>query len=61
MLSAILQYRFMQYAVLASLLASVVCGIIGVIIVEKKMIMLRTYWVKRDFIVNILHLIMNIL
>ncbi len=40
MLSAILEYRFMQYAVLASLLASVVCGIIGVIIVEKKMIML---------------------
>lgn len=40
MLSAILDYQFMQNAIIAMIFASIVCGIIGVIIVEKKMVML---------------------
>ena len=36
MLEAILDYQFMQNAIIAMILASIVCGIIGVIIVEKK-------------------------
>lgn len=40
MLSAILTYKFMQNAVLACILASVVCGLIGVIVVEKKLVMM---------------------
>jgi len=40
MLDAILEYQFMQNAIIAMILASIVCGIIGVIIVEKKMVML---------------------
>ena len=40
MIKAILDYQFLQNAVLASFLASIVCGIIGVIIVEKKLIMM---------------------
>lgn len=40
MIEAILEYQFMQNAVIAIVLASIVCGIIGVIIVEKKMVML---------------------
>lgn len=40
MLNALLNYTFMQNALLAGLLASVVCGIIGVVIVEKKLVML---------------------
>lgn len=36
----ILKYQFMQNALVAGLLASVVCGLIGVIFVEKKMVML---------------------
>lgn len=40
MLNAIMNYQFMQHAVIACVLASVVCGLIGVIIVEKKLIMM---------------------
>ena len=40
MLNAIINYQFMQNAVLASVLASIVCGIIGVIIIEKKLVMM---------------------
>ena len=40
MLEALWEYQFMQNAVAASLLASLVCGIIGVIIVEKKIVMM---------------------
>lgn len=40
MLAAILANRFLQYALLASLLSSVLCGIIGVIVVEKKLVMM---------------------
>jgi len=40
MLKAIIEYRFLQNAVAACVMASVVCGIIGVIIVEKKLVML---------------------
>lgn len=40
MLNAIFQYQFLQNAVLACVLASVVCGLIGVIIVEKKLVMM---------------------
>ncbi len=36
----ILKYEFMQNALIASFLASIVCGIIGVIIVEKKLVMM---------------------
>lgn len=40
MINAIMNYQFMQNAVIASLLASIVCGIIGVIIIEKKLVMM---------------------
>lgn len=40
MLNAVLKYNFLQNALLAGLLAAVICGIIGVIITEKKMLML---------------------
>lgn len=37
---SIFQYQFIQNALIASILASIVCGIIGVIIVEKKLVMM---------------------
>ncbi|MGI6716181.1 MAG: metal ABC transporter permease [Eubacteriales bacterium] len=40
MLNALLNYGFMQKAALAGVLASVICGIIGVIIIEKKLVMM---------------------
>lgn len=40
MISAILKYQFLQNAVAAGILASIVCGIIGAVILEKKLIML---------------------
>lgn len=40
LISAILKYQFLQNALAAGLLASIVCGIIGVIVVEKKLVML---------------------
>ncbi|QSX05859.1 metal ABC transporter permease [Sedimentibacter sp. zth1] len=40
MIDAIFKYQFLQNAVIASLLVSIVCGMIGVIIVEKKLVMM---------------------
>lgn len=40
MLDALLNYRFLQNALLAALLASIACGIIGSLIVEKKFVMI---------------------
>ncbi len=40
MLSSLFQYQFIQNAFIASIFASIVCGIIGVIIVEKKLVMM---------------------
>lgn len=40
MLDALFNYQFLQNALLASVFASIVCGIIGVIIVEKKLVMM---------------------
>lgn len=40
MIEAILNYTFLQNAIIASILASIVCGIIGEIIVEKKLVMM---------------------
>ncbi len=40
MLNAIFTYQFMRNAALAALLASVVCGVMGVIIIEKKLVMM---------------------
>lgn len=40
MINAIVEYQFLQNAILAGFLASIVCGIIGVIIVEKKLVMM---------------------
>lgn len=40
MIKAIFEYQFLQNAVIASILASIVCGMIGVIIVEKRLIMM---------------------
>lgn len=40
MLSSVFQYQFIQNALIASIFASIVCGIIGVIIVEKKLVMM---------------------
>ncbi|WP_235828930.1 metal ABC transporter permease [Anaerosacchariphilus polymeriproducens] len=39
-MNVIFEYQFLQNALLASILASVVCGIIGVIVVEKKLVMM---------------------
>jgi len=40
MLSALFRYQFMQNAVLAGFFASLLCGVIGVIIIEKKLVMM---------------------
>ncbi|QIB68958.1 metal ABC transporter permease [Aminipila butyrica] len=40
MIQAILEYEFLQNALWAGVLSSIVCGIIGVIIVEKKLVMM---------------------
>lgn len=40
MIEALFKYNFLQNAVLSSLLASIICGIIGVIVVEKKLVMM---------------------
>lgn len=40
MIAAVLKYNFLQHALIGAVLASVVCGIIGTIIVEKKMVMM---------------------
>jgi zinc transport system permease protein len=40
MIHALFEYQFMQNALIASILASIVCGIIGVIVIEKKLVMM---------------------
>lgn len=40
MIEAILKYNFLQNAVYSALMASVVCGIIGTIIIEKNLVMM---------------------
>ncbi len=40
MIKALFEYQFLQNALLAGIFASIVCGIIGVIIVEKKLVMM---------------------
>lgn len=40
MIEAIINYEFMQNALISILLASIVCGIIGTIVVEKKLVMM---------------------
>lgn len=40
LIRAVFEYQFIQNALLASILASIVCGIIGVIVVEKKLVMM---------------------
>ncbi|MBI9009165.1 MAG: metal ABC transporter permease [Tenericutes bacterium] len=40
MLEAILEYQFLRYAIIASFLVSIISGLIGVIIVEKKLVMM---------------------
>jgi len=40
MLEALLNYTFLQNALIGSILASIVCGIIGTLIVEKKLVMM---------------------
>ena len=40
MLHSIMEYQFLQNALMAGFLASIVCGMIGVIIIEKKLIMM---------------------
>jgi len=40
LIQALFEYQFMQNAFIASILASIVCGIIGVIVVEKKLVMM---------------------
>lgn len=37
---SIFQYQFIQNAILASIFASIICGIIGVVVVEKKLVMM---------------------
>lgn len=40
MLHSIIEYQFLQNALIAGFLASIVCGVIGVVIIEKKLIMM---------------------
>lgn len=40
MIQALFDYQFMQNALIACILASIVCGVIGVIVVEKKLVMM---------------------
>ncbi len=40
MIKALFEYHFLQNAFISSILASIVCGIMGVMIVEKKLIMM---------------------
>ena len=40
LIKALFEYQFLQNALFASVFASIVCGIIGVIIVEKKLVMM---------------------
>ncbi len=40
MIKVIFEYQFLQNAFIASILASIVCGIMGVIIIEKKLVMM---------------------
>lgn len=40
MIRAVFEYQFLRHALAAGILASVVCGIIGVIVVEKKLVMM---------------------
>lgn len=40
MITAIFKYTFLQHAFIAAILASIACGIIGTIIVEKKLVMM---------------------
>ncbi len=40
MLNTILTYHFIQNAIIASVLSSIICGIIGTIIIEKKLILM---------------------
>lgn len=40
MLNAVLHYNFLQHALLAALLSSIACGIIGTIIIEKQLVMM---------------------
>lgn len=40
MLTKIFEYTYLQHAVIACFLSSIVCGIIGVIIIEKKLVMM---------------------
>lgn len=40
MINALFEYQFMRNALIACILASIVCGFIGVIIIEKKLVMM---------------------
>ena len=40
MIHALFEYQFMQNALIASILASIVCGFIGVIVIEKRLVMM---------------------
>ena len=40
LLESILEYQFLQNALWASLLASIMCGIVGIIIMEKRLVMM---------------------
>ena len=40
MFEALLKYSFLQNALIGSILASIACGIIGTLIVEKKLVMM---------------------
>ncbi|MFI3206496.1 MAG: metal ABC transporter permease [Clostridia bacterium] len=42
MLESILKYQFLQNALIASVLASILCGLIGVIVIEKKLTMMSS-------------------
>ena len=40
MIDAILQYNFLQNAILSIFLSSIICGIIGSIVIEKRLVMM---------------------
>jgi len=40
MIKALFEYQFLQNALVSGILASIVCGMVGVIVIEKKLVMM---------------------
>ena len=52
MIDTLMQYKFLQNAVISAILASIACGIIGPVIIEKRLVMMSghcPYSIWRDW------------